>query len=161
MAPSTSKTTPSQRRAPSSLSKVSTPPHTARSNKSSKPSLIVRFKLSNASLRRFPHDTPSPPEKDQSKDASPPLLPETKPVPPTDASSQASGTSTPQPTTENQSTTKSEPKTDSSTPKTGAKRELGAGVSGEPKPKGRPGPKKKNKLYVYQDTFDYVDLVLC
>lgn len=143
------------RRASSSLSKVSTPTSAARTSKPSKPTRIVRLKLPMPILSRFPHEKIT--RKAASTKASPsatktiaPLEPATpaetkaeiKPEP------KAKPTSTPVSTV---STIKPSPAEDSSqkglpSPKTGAKRELGAGVEGAAKSRARPGPKKKAKL---------------
>lgn len=143
------------RRASSSLSKVSTPTSTARTSKPSKPSRIVRLKLPSPILSRFPHEQIT--HKGAPTKASPstpktiaPLEPATpaetkaviKPEP------KAKPTPTPVSTVP---TIKPSPAEDSSQkglpgPKTGVKRELGAGVEGATKSRARPGPKKKAKL---------------
>ena len=148
MAP-TSKATPSQRRGPSLLSKVSTPPATARANKGSKPSLIIRLKLSKSLLHKYAHDSPSPPEAQQ-KAVSPSIQPESESTPSVDAAFPVPKAPTPKPEpSDASSTAKADSQAASSTSKTGVKRELGEGVEGDSKTKGRPGPKKKVKLYVF------------
>ncbi|KAL8830918.1 MAG: hypothetical protein Q9170_005520 [Blastenia crenularia] len=156
--PSASKASTSMRRVSSGLAKVSTPPSSTRTSKGSKPSKIVCFKLPGKTLVRFSHDiaddTPPlvPPKKQaqkQSSDATAPRPPQEE-VPKSinikpEASSppgETAGSTTPQPPPKEavgKITTKA------SSPKTGSKRALGAGVDG-PKPRARPGPKKKSKL---------------
>ena len=140
----------------SSLSKVSTPPSSARASKSSKAAKLVCLKLSSNHLARFPHETsnqpPPPPSSSTKKPAAPavttattkeetrpaePKLEVVSPPPPTTTSSD-----TPQPSIHESAL---KPATKQSNPKTGTKRGLGAGVS-DPKPRARPGPKKKLKL---------------
>ncbi|KAL9595629.1 MAG: hypothetical protein Q9219_006335 [cf. Caloplaca sp. 3 TL-2023] len=142
------------RRASSGLAKVSTPPSSTRNSKGSKPSKTVCLKLPRSALARFVPDTPdeaaSPiPVKKPTFDSTavaPPRQPESKPskVKP-EASSppdEVADPSTPQPLPKESS---AKTTTKASSPKTGSKRALGAGVDG-PKPKTRPGPKKKSKL---------------
>lgn len=148
MAPSSSKATPSQRRGPSSLSKVSTPPAPARSSKGSKSSMMIRLKIPKSLLSRYPHDSPSPPEV-QSKAVSPSIKPESENTPSADAAVPITVAPTPKPeASDSSSTAKTDSKAASSTTKIGVKRELGEGIEGDSKIKGRPGPKKKVKLYV-------------
>ncbi len=142
------KTTNSLRRGSSSLSKVSTPPATLRSGKGSKPSLTVKLSLSSSILSRFPHDKPprkplpskptaAPPPPNPTQNEKVKVLaakPELKPRPPPN---QAEVPERP---------ADQVPSKGSSTPKAGAKRELGEGVDDNGKSKARPGPKKKQKL---------------
>lgn len=143
------------RRASSSLSKVSTPTSAARTSKASKPTRIVRLRLPSPILSRFPHEqstrkaaptkvSPSTPKLIAPLEPATPAdtKPELKPEP------KAKATST---TVSTVPTIKPSPAEDSSqkglpVPKTGAKRELGAGVEGPAKSRARPGPKKKAKL---------------
>lgn len=163
--PPNSKSSNPARRVSSGLAKVSTPPTTTRNNKAPKGTKIICLKLSSKALRRFAPDTPeripSPiaPTKQALEVA--PKVPaserETKtaqvkseaPSPP-DAAAAAEN---PQPAVKD-SVGKNVAK--ESTPKTGSKRSLGAGVEG-PKPRARPGPKKKIKVYV----FDYLLVAPC
>ncbi|KAI4129726.1 MAG: hypothetical protein LQ338_002110 [Usnochroma carphineum] len=150
--PPTSKTSSAMRRASSGLAKVSTPPSSNRTSKGSKASKIVCLKLSSNALARFapdtPDDAPSPtPLTKQTPDATgtAPTEGESKPVnvkpeassPPGETA--GSGTAQPPPKEPAGKNT-----TAASSPKTGSKRGLGAGVDG-PKPRARPGPKKKLK----------------
>ncbi|KAL8903110.1 MAG: hypothetical protein Q9171_007512 [Xanthocarpia ochracea] len=152
--PSNTKSSNPVRRASSGLAKVSTPPTSTRNNKAPKGSKIICLKLSSKALARFAPDAPenlsssSSPTK-QTPDVAPkvPALErDTKtthikpeaPSPP-DA---AAASDNPQPATKD-SLGKNTAK--ESTPKTGSKRSLGAGVEG-PKPRARPGPKKKIKV---------------
>ncbi|KAI4155490.1 MAG: hypothetical protein L6R39_001232 [Caloplaca ligustica] len=152
--PPPAKTSNAMRRASSGLGKVSTPPSSNRPSKGSKASKIVRLKLPSKVLARFAPDTPeedapspAPTAKQTSNStATAPAKDELKPVnvkpeassPPADTP----GSSTPQPPPKD-SVAKSTDK--ASSPKTGSKRGLGTGVDG-PKPRARPGPKKKSKL---------------
>ncbi|KAL8722225.1 MAG: hypothetical protein Q9225_001270 [Loekoesia sp. 1 TL-2023] len=153
--PPHAKSNNSVRRVSSTLSKVSTPPSSNRGSKGSKPSKILCFKLPSKALALFAPDTPEestlsipPIKKDQ--DANITLAPapeeelksvDVKPEassPPEDTA----GPETPQPAVKAPSSRNA---TKASSPKTGSKRGLGAGVDG-PKPRARPGPKKKSKL---------------
>lgn len=137
-----------QRRVSSPLSKVSTPASTEKGSKSSKPSRVIKLKVPNARLSRFPHE--STPSKSVPKKKSPlstntlatpsdpPHLEETKSES-NDTLALASSKTVPPPAEE---TVKNEP----SSPKTGTKRELGAGVEEPVKVRARPGPKKKPRL---------------
>lgn len=136
------------RRVSSTLSKVTTPPSTARPTKASKPSKVIQLKLTSALLARFPHEkvprkpsqSKSPPAstpnpafpsekastvevKSETKTSPAPSVPEIPPVPVVDMSQKGS-----------------------SVPKTGVKRELGEGVDDSAKSKSRPGPKKRQKM---------------
>ncbi|KAI4216463.1 MAG: hypothetical protein LQ351_000952 [Letrouitia transgressa] len=145
------------RRVSSSLSKVSTPPNSIRGSKSSRPTKIITLKLSAKALSRFPHDQPqaqpsSAPKqtgkrastsanntshkKDEAKSAEVKHEKGSPPPPP-------SSSETPQPSANDSASSKAAAK--SGSPKTGSKRGLGAGVEG-PKPRARPGPKKKIRL---------------
>ncbi|KAL8722015.1 MAG: hypothetical protein Q9181_007579 [Wetmoreana brouardii] len=152
--PSTSKTSNAIRRASSGLAKVSTPPTSSRVGKGPKQSKMICLKLPSKLLARFapeiPDQAPSPlPPSKHTPDAaasSPVEEKEPKPVevkPETISPLAATpGSETPQPASKEplgKSTTKA------SSPKTGSKRSLGIGVDG-PKPRARPGPKKKIKL---------------
>ena len=143
------------RRASSSLSKVSTPTSITRTSKSSKPTRIVQLKLPSAILSRYPHEHAA--RKAAARKASPstpnPIAP-IEPATPAEIEAEVKSepkikpTSTPAPTVSN---IKPSPAEESSQkgplgPKTGAKRELGAGVEGTSKSRARPGPKKKAKL---------------
>ena len=148
MAPSTTKATPSQRRVPSPLSKVSTHSSTARSGKTSKPTLIIRLKISSSRLSEVSHDSPSS-DIDQVKDASPAAQLKIESKHSADSSSQTPDAPTPKPASEDDSlTAKTDAKVDPTALNPGVKRELGSVVKGDPKSKARPGPKKKAKLYV-------------
>ncbi|MCJ1464937.1 hypothetical protein MMC07_003552 [Pseudocyphellaria aurata] len=138
----------SSRRVSSTLSKVSTPPSTARPTKASKPSKVIQLKLTSTLLARFPHEKPS-----------------RKP-----SQSKSSSTSTPVPGVTNEAASSTEVKSETKTspapsateipsipavditpkgssgPKVGVKRELGEGVDDNAKSKSRPGPKKRQKL---------------
>ncbi|KAI4171971.1 MAG: hypothetical protein LQ343_003880 [Gyalolechia ehrenbergii] len=152
--PPTSKATNSMRRVSSNLAKVSTPPSSTRTTKGSKSSRIVCFKLSSKVLARFapnvPDKSPSPiPPTKQTPDAPGNVAakeegPKSIKVKPEAASppDEATGSSTPQPPSKEPGASTM---TKASSPKTGSKRALGAGVDG-PKPRARPGPKKKSKL---------------
>ena len=140
-----------QRKSSASTTKASTPQSTEKTSKSTKPSKIVHLHLSPPSLLRFPHDTitqKSIPKKKSPLSISTPA-PSGDPTPPPEPKSQSSGTPASPPTI-----TKAEPtppvvdsvKKDWTGPKTGSKRELGAGVEEPIKPKGKPGPKKKPRL---------------
>ncbi|KAL8864055.1 MAG: hypothetical protein Q9198_010127, partial [Flavoplaca austrocitrina] len=142
------------RRVSSGLAKVSTPPTSSRNNKTSNPSIMICLKLSTNALRRF---APDPPETIPSPGSPTKHAPEVAPqVPaleresktvqhPAEASSPpeaAAASEVPQSAAKDplgKNTAKE------STPKTGSKRGLGAGVEG-PKPRARPGPKKKIKI---------------
>ncbi|KAL8675206.1 MAG: hypothetical protein Q9168_000459 [Polycauliona sp. 1 TL-2023] len=139
------------RRVSSGLAKVSTPPTSTRNNKAPKGSRIICLKLSSKALRRFAPDTPdqipspaSPPK--QALEVAPKVPAserESKPdTVPAEAPSSPGNAETPQPAAKD-SVGKNAAK--ESTPKTGSKRGLGAGVEG-PKPRARPGPKKKIKV---------------
>ena len=142
------RTNTSLRRGSTSLSKVSTPPATARSGKGSKSSLIVKLSLSPSKLSHFPHERP--PRK------APPSKASTAPPPPTPTltekvkvvASKAEPISSP-PTTQPDIPETPPDKVASKGilgPKAGTKRELGDGVDDSAKSKARPGPKKKQKL---------------
>lgn len=152
--PTASKASASMRRVSTNLAKVSTPPSSTRATKGSKQSKVVCLKLPGKVLARFApsvsekapspiapaKQTPDTPASVATKDEEPKSI-KVKPEavsPPDDAA----GSSTPQPPSKEPSgkiTMKA------SSPKTGSKRALGAGVEG-PKPRARPGPKKKSKL---------------
>ncbi|KAL8808194.1 MAG: hypothetical protein Q9182_000258 [Xanthomendoza sp. 2 TL-2023] len=152
--PSNSKPNNAARRVSSGLAKVSTPPTSTRNTKASKASKIVCLKLSSKALKRFASDTaeeapsPAPATKQPSNTASTLSTqePETKAVQVKPESSSppgvAAGSDTPQPAGKDSVARTNATK--ESTPKTGSKRSLGAGVDG-PKPRARPGPKKKVK----------------
>lgn len=143
------KSTTSLRRASSSLSKVATPPATARSGKTSKPSLIVKLNVSSTILSRFPHEKPTrkaPPSKSTTApppSAAPVTNEKAKPVPV--KLEQKPSPSPPQPESPE---TPSDKVTSKGTagPKAGTKRELGEGLDDSAKSKARPGPKKRQKL---------------
>ncbi|KAL9629913.1 MAG: hypothetical protein Q9204_005006 [Flavoplaca sp. TL-2023a] len=142
------------RRVSSGLAKVSTPPTSSRNNKTSKGSKIICLKLSSKALRRF---APDPPETISSPVSPTKQAPEVAPKLPAleresktvqvkaEASSppEAAAASEVPPSAAKDSLGKNTAK--ESTPKTGSKRGLGAGVEG-PKPRARPGPKKKIKV---------------
>ena len=144
------------RRVSSGLAKVSTPPISSRNNKTSKGSKIICLKLSSKALRRF---APDPPETIPSPVSPTKQAPEVAPKVPAleresktvqvkaEASSppEAAAASEVSPSAAKDSLGKNTAK--ESTPKTGSKRGSGAGVEG-PKPRARPGPKKKIKVYV-------------
>ncbi|KAL8950277.1 MAG: hypothetical protein Q9222_003681 [Ikaeria aurantiellina] len=152
--PSNTKTSSTGRRISSNLAKVSTPPNPTRGSKGSKGSRVICLRLPSKLLQRF---APSPP--DQPASLSPPskqtqdvatkqiahkeeansvnVKPEASSPPVATASSE-----TPQPSV-NEPTPN--PTAKASSPQTGSKRGLGAGVD-NPKPRARPGPKKKIKL---------------
>lgn len=152
--PSNAKSSNPARRVSSGLAKVSTPPTSTRNSKISKASKIVCLKLSSKALKRFAPDTlqeissPAPPTKHTSAIASTSAAQgqETKTVQVKPKASSPpdvpTGSDTPQPVAKDSvgKTTAKE-----STPKPGSKRSLGAGVDG-PKPRARPGPKKKIKM---------------
>ena len=139
-----------QRKSLASITKASTPQSTEKISKSTKPSKIVHLHLSPPTLLRFPHDAitqKSVPKKKSPLSISTPA-PSGDPTPPPELKSHSSGTPASPPTN-----TKPEPtppvdsiKKDWANPKTGSKRELGAGVEEPVKPKGKPGPKKKPRL---------------
>ncbi|KAL8680323.1 MAG: hypothetical protein Q9186_003505 [Xanthomendoza sp. 1 TL-2023] len=153
--PSNSKSSSTARRVSSGLAKVSTPPTSTRNSKASKASKIVCLKLSSKALKRFASDTtkeapsPTPPIKQPPDTASTASTQEqeTKAIQVKPESSSppgvAAGSDTPQPAGKDSVVGKNTTK--ESTPKTGSKRSLGAGVDG-PKPRARPGPKKKIKV---------------
>ncbi|KAL8932572.1 MAG: hypothetical protein Q9211_006237 [Gyalolechia sp. 1 TL-2023] len=154
MMPPASKASNSMRRVSSNLSKVSTPPSSARTGKGSKPCRVVCLKLPSEVLARFGSDvpdkapSPTPPTKQTPVAPANVAAKEEEPksikVKPEAASppDEAAGCSTPQPPSKEPG---GKPMTNASSPKTGSKRSLGAGVDG-PKPRARPGPKKKAKL---------------
>ncbi|KAL9000974.1 MAG: hypothetical protein Q9169_000458 [Polycauliona sp. 2 TL-2023] len=139
------------RRVSSGLARVSTPPTSTRNRQAPKGSKIVCLKLSSKALRRFAPDTPEripspvsptkqapevvPKVPTSERDSKPTQIKAEAPSPPGTAES-------PLPTAKD-SVGKNTAK--ESTPKTGSKRGLGAGVEG-PKPRARPGPKKKVKV---------------
>ncbi|KAI4179189.1 MAG: hypothetical protein L6R41_007991 [Letrouitia leprolyta] len=151
--PTTSKAGTSMRRVSTNLAKVSTPSST-RITKGSKQSKIVCLKLPGKILARFapdiPEKAPSPiPPAKQTSDA--PANVATKDeeaksikVKPEAASppDETAGSSTPQPQSKEPG---GKTVAKASSPKAGSKRAFGAGVDG-PKPRARPGPKKKSKL---------------
>ena len=152
MAPG-SKTATGPRRVSSSLSKVSTPPSTAtptatpnaRPIKPSKPSKVVKFKLSKDKLSRFPHEQivrkSSQPKKS-------PLSTSTT-VPPDEPATSAPIKSEPDNTpSSNESGPVSSPAKDVKqegrpAPKSGVKRELEAGVESDDKDKAKNPPRKR------------------
>ncbi len=150
-----SKSTNPPRRASSSLSKVSTPTSAARSSKPSKATRIVQLKLPTTILSRFPHEqiirkaAPTKASPSTSKTIAP-----IEPATPAEIKAEVEPEPKAKPTPTPVSTVpaiKPSPAEDSSQkgllgPKTGAKRELGAGVEGPAKSRARPGPKKKAKL---------------
>ncbi|KAL8731844.1 MAG: hypothetical protein Q9166_003128 [cf. Caloplaca sp. 2 TL-2023] len=150
MAPNNKSSNP-VRRASSGLAKVSTPPTSTRNSKGSKASKIICLKLSSKALKRFALDlleqVPSPlPPIEHTPDTVPTIPPQEQDVKvKPEASSPphvAAASDIPQiaaKETLGKSTTKD------STPKTGSKRGFGTGVDG-PKPRARPGPKKKIKV---------------
>lgn len=151
------KTTATNLRRASSLSKVSTPPATAtpsspalsRTSKASKPSKIVRLSLSKHLLSRWPHEknTRKPNQAkasplSQSTIVAPDELPTTTPVksepePKPKSASKGEGEQVP-PAKDLKEETKAEPKT-------GMKREAGAGVEGDDKEKSKANPRKRPK----------------
>ena len=143
------KSTTSLRRASSSLSKVATPPATARSGKSSKPTLIVKLSVPSTVLSRFPHEKPTrkaPPPKSTTAPppSAAPVTNEKAKVVPVKLEQKPSP-SPPQPESPE---TPSDKVTSKGTagPKAGTKRELGEGLDDSAKSKARPGPKKRQKL---------------
>ena len=152
MAPA-SKTTTAPRRASSALSKVSTPPTTAtptsttnaRPNKTSKPSKVVNLKLSKDKLSRFPHEQivrkSNPPKKS-------PLSTSTIVTPDEPA---APIKSEPDKTTpSNESGPALSPVQDVKedgvpAPKSGVKRELGAGTESDDKDKSKNSARKRSR----------------
>lgn len=138
----------SSRRVSSTLSKVSTPPSTARPTKATKPSKVIQLKLTPTLLAQFPH------EKTTRKSSQ----------------NKSSSTSTPIPAASNDKASLVEVKSEtkpspapsapenppifvvdmiqkgSSGPKTGMKREAGESLDDSAKSKSRPGPKKRQKL---------------
>ncbi|KAL8941942.1 MAG: hypothetical protein Q9216_001970 [Gyalolechia sp. 2 TL-2023] len=154
--PPASKASNSMRRVSSNLAKVSTPPSSTRATKASKSSRVVCLKLPGKLLARFapdvPDKAPSPiPPTNSTPDAPANVAakeeePKAIKVKPEAASppDEAAGSSTPQPSSREPG---GKTATKASSPKTGSKRALGAGVDG-PKPRARPGPKKKSKLLV-------------
>ena len=146
------------RRVSSGLAKVSTHPTSSRINKAPKGSKIICLKLSSKALRRW---APNTPEKIPSPVSPTKQAPEIAPK--GSASERDSKTvqvkaeaSSPPEAAAASETPQSVPKDSlgkntakESTPKTGSKRALGTGVEG-PKPRSRPGPKKKIKVYVLE-----------
>ena len=150
-----SKSATAPRRVSSSLSKVSTPPTTAtpvattnaRPIKPSKPSKVVNLKLSKERLSRFPHDQivrkTSQPKKS-------PLSTSTT-VAPDEPATPAPSKSDPDNTTpSNESGPASSPVKEikqegPSAPKSGVKRELGAGIESDDKDKSKNPPRKRPK----------------
>ncbi|KAL8769134.1 MAG: hypothetical protein Q9209_004768 [Squamulea sp. 1 TL-2023] len=144
----------SLRKASSGLVKVSTAPTSTRNSKSSKASKIICLKLSSKALKRFSPDaseqlpSPEPPAQSTPKNGSvtPAQEQETKTVQIKPEASSPPDAATPSNIPQNirkESVGKSATK--DSTTKTGSKRSLGVGVDG-PKPRARPGPKKKIKV---------------
>ena len=131
---------------------ASTPASAEKAPKSSKPTRLITIKLPKARLTRFPHE-PTPPKSVPKKKsplststlatpAEPPAQEKPKSEPKSD-SSETPTSAPPKPATPSaQEPVKKEP----SSPKTGSKRELGAGVEEPVKVKARPGPKKKPRL---------------
>ncbi|KAL8654483.1 MAG: hypothetical protein Q9226_003415 [Calogaya cf. arnoldii] len=152
--PPNSKSSNPVRRVSTGLAKVSTPPTSTRNNKAPKSSKIICLKLSSKALKRFAPDTsdslPSPASPTKQASEVTPKVPaserETKtvqvkseaPSPP----EAAAASETPKPAVKDPA---GKNVAKESTPKTGSKRSLGAGVEG-PKPRARPGPKKKIKV---------------
>lgn len=140
-----------QRRASGSASKVAAPASAEKASKSSKPSQIIRLKLPKATLAGFPHEpTPSKSMPKKKSPLSTSTLAAPSDPPPQDEPSKESEVTTSPPvvkpeTSSGESPTKKEP----SSPKTGMKRELGAGVEEPVKVRARPGPKKKPRAYVF------------
>lgn len=143
-----SKTANAQRRVPSSLSKVSTPPSVTRPGKTPKTSKIICLKLLSASLARYPHEKPA--RKPAQPKPAPPSIP--TPTPSNEKAKSAAVKSEPKtPPAPSQPEIPDDPAENMSQkpttgPKTGMKRELGEGVDDSAKSKARPGPKKRQKL---------------
>ena len=132
----------------SSLSKVSTPPSTTRSTKTPKISKVIQLKLPSPLLQRFPHEiAPSKSVQPKSCQAPTPALPasnEKAKSAPADTDSKSTPASSPsEPPDVPSDNAKSKI---SSGPNNGIKRELGDGVDDASKFRGRPGPRKRQKL---------------
>ncbi|KAL8872346.1 MAG: hypothetical protein Q9174_002014 [Haloplaca sp. 1 TL-2023] len=142
------------RRVSSGLAKVSTPPTSTRNAKGKVNSKIISLKVPSQQLARFApktQDEPSPPIPPSSQ---PSEIPAGSPAPkeevkPVDVKPETTSPPAATPSSENSQPIAKEatgkPAGKASSPKTGSKRGLGAGVDG-PKARARPGPKKKMKL---------------
>ena len=140
------------RRISSSLSKVSTPPTTApatttnttRPSKSSKQSKVIQFKLSKEVLSSFPHETlRKPGQKKASPLSTSTVITPDEPA----ASATVKSESEPVPVVKGETPAASPAKDIKQEglpgPKTGAKRELGAGVESDSKEKPKANPRKR------------------
>lgn len=136
-----------QRRVSNPPSKVSTAPPADKTPKSSKPSRVLRFNLPKSRLSLFPHEQATPKSVPKKKS---PLSTSTlaTPADPPQQELKSEPNETPAPIVPKiePPTTENTMKKESSSPKTGSKRELGAGVEEPVKVKARPGPKKKPRL---------------
>jgi INO80 complex subunit Ies4 len=132
------------------LSQASPPILNGRSIKINKPRKIVVLKLQPDLLAEY---LPKPVPRSNSKAKSSPSLASTPnnlstaaPVPQTSSTEEASeSNSTPVPNTD-QTTDETSKKGSTKGPKPGSKRGLGHGSESMPKPRGKPGPKKKPRL---------------
>ncbi|MCJ1373994.1 hypothetical protein MMC20_005224 [Loxospora ochrophaea] len=119
-----------------------------RAAKQSKPSKIIRLQLSTSVLSRFPHDQPTTKTvqvKSSSSTAS------TQPVNTVPASlpvvkSESNGTPLPKPADSLKVPQEESKRRGVPGPKPGNKRGIAQVSDGTPKPRGKPGPKKKMKL---------------
>ncbi|PGG98482.1 hypothetical protein AJ79_08854 [Helicocarpus griseus UAMH5409] len=114
-----------------------------RSTKQSKLSKTLVLKLSSKLLKRFPGipPAPEPPAEDKSKASSPSsssVAPAAAAASSADNASDAASTPVPQ--------VEAQRRKGIPGPKPGSKRGLGQGADAMPKPRGKPGPKKKPRL---------------
>jgi hypothetical protein len=134
-----------------SLNSTSSPTLNGRSIKINKLRKVIVLKLQPDVLAQF---LPKPVPRSNFKTKSSPSLASTSnnlsaaaPVPQTSSTDEASeSNSTPVPNTDQPTTDETPKKTVTKGPKPGSKRGLGLGSDSMPKPRGKPGPKKKPRL---------------
>ncbi|KAI9726652.1 MAG: hypothetical protein M1834_008965 [Cirrosporium novae-zelandiae] len=129
---------------PSPLRKVTTPP-ADRPNKSTKPSKMVTLNLPSETLKRFADPTKEDETKSSSPSTTSGAAENTKSKSPSDNGSEPS--TTPAPSTDPSLTPHgTKRKGAPGLNKPSGKRASGVGADGTPKPRGKPGPKKKPRL---------------
>ena len=134
-----------------SLNPTSPPAPNGRSIKINKLRKVIVLKLQPDLLAQF---LPKPVPRSNFKTKSSPSLASTSnnlsaaaPIPQTSSTDEASeSNSTPVPNTDQPTTDETPKKTSTKGPKPGSKRGLGLGSDSLPKPRGKPGPKKKPRL---------------
>ena len=134
-----------------SLNTTSPPTPNGRSIKINKLRKVIVLKLQPDLLAQF---LPKPVPRSNFKTKSSPSLASTSnnlsaaaPIPQTSSTDEASeSNSTPVPNTDQPTTDETPKKTSTKGPKPGSKRGLGLGSDSMPKPRGKPGPKKKPRL---------------